>query len=78
MNLQNICDGDLEELKQIPKIQFTEAFSKQILVKMERNIQDLQIKYNCITDEEMKFGTYSLLEKMKKIENCILYIKKIK
>lgn len=78
MNLQNICDGDLDELKKIPKIQFTETFSKELLMKMEKNIQDLQIKYNCITDEEMKFGTYSLVEKINKIENCMLYIKKIK
>jgi len=78
MNLQNICDGDLEELKQIPKIKFTEAFSKQILVKMERNIQDLQIKYQSVTDTEMEFSSCCLLEKIKRIENCILYIKKIK
>jgi hypothetical protein len=78
MNLENICDGDLEELKQIPKIKFTETFSNQLLQKMEKNIQDLQIKYNCITDEEIEFSTCSLLEKIKRIEKCILYIKKIK
>jgi len=78
MNLENICDGDLEELKQIPKIKFTETFSNQLLQKMEKNIQDLQIKYNCITDEEMKIGTFSLLSEIDKIKKCILYIKKIK
>jgi len=78
MNLENICDGDLEELKQIPKIKFTETFSNQLLQKMEKNIQELQIKYESVTDEEMEFSTCSLLEKIKRIEKCILYIKKIK
>ena len=78
MNLENICDGDLDKLKQIPKIKLTEALSKQLLEKMEKNIQDLQIKYNCITDEEMKIGTLSLLSEIDKIKKCILYIKKIK
>ena len=78
MNLENICDGDLDELKQIPKIKLTETLSKQLLEKMEKNIQDLQIKYNCITDEEMKIGTLSLLSEIDKIKKCILYIKKIK
>lgn len=33
MNLENICDGDLYELQKIPKMKFTEAFSKKIVEK---------------------------------------------
>jgi hypothetical protein len=80
MNLENICDGDLYELQKIPKNNFTEAFSKQLVEKMEKNIQDLQIKYNNISynETEMKFAASFLLENIKQIEKCILYIKKIK
>lgn len=80
MNLENICDGDLYELQKIPKNKFTEAFSKKIVEKMDKNIQELQIKYNNISynDSELKFAACSLLENIKRIEKCILYIKKIK
>lgn len=80
MNLENICDGDLYELQQISKSKFTEAFSKQLVEKMEKNIQELQIKYNSISynDTEIKIAACSLLENIKRIEKCILYIKKIK
>ena len=80
MNLENICDGDLYELQQIPKNKITEAFSKQLVEKMEKNIQELQFKYNNISynDTEIKLAACSLLENIKRIEKCILYIKKIK
>jgi hypothetical protein len=80
MNLENICYGDLYELQKIPKIKFTELFSKELVEKMEKNIHDLLIKYNSISynDTEIKIAACSLLENIKRIEKCILYIKKIK
>ena len=41
MNINAICDGDLEALKKIPKSQITKEFSKICLNHMEKNLEEI-------------------------------------
>lgn len=76
--LTEIAEGNLEKLKNIPKIKITIEFSKNLLNIMENNIK----KINHLIDSnkecnEFKYISYYYYEKIKNIEKCILYLKKI-
>ena len=77
--LDAICDGDLDELKKIPKINITEEFSKNLLLLMEERIKCIidMINTNNESREIMHIACY-YQSKKKDIEKCILYLKKIK
>lgn len=78
--IDSICDGDLEELKQIPKIKITQELSKKLISIMEKRLLDVNIIINSNVEStsEMKFVLCYYFEKKQNIENCILYLKKIK
>jgi hypothetical protein len=78
-DLDNICDGNLEKLKEIPKSKITENLSKQLITVMEGKIKEIELIIN--VNENMYDTKYILnynLIKKQNIENCILYLKKIK
>ena len=79
MNLEDICAGNLEKLKQIPKEKITEEISRKWIHKMEDNLQEINRKLHVnMNSDEMKYITTYCTEQKQKIENCILYLKKIK
>jgi hypothetical protein len=75
----NICDGNLEKLKEIPKNKITEDVSKQLLSLMEEEIIKINevINYNDESNE-IKYLLCYYITKKQNIEKCILYLKKIK
>lgn len=79
--IDKICDGNLEKLKEIPKSKITENVSKQLISVMEEKIKEIDININVNVNENMNDAKYILnynLTKKQNIENCILYLKKIK
>ena len=78
-NICNICDGNLEKLKEIPKNKITEDVSKQLLSLMEEQIIKINEIINCNEESnEMKYLLCYYITKKQNIEKCILYLKKIK
>lgn len=77
--INEICEGNLEELKKIPKIKITETLSKKMISIMEEKIENLQdnIKSN-YESSGLDVSTYHYSVKKEKIEECILYLKKIR
>jgi hypothetical protein len=75
---ESICNGNLEELKKIPKKNLTEKLCQDLIDKMEQNIHILKFNKNNNIDNEMKYGLGCILDDIQKIEKCILYIKKNK
>jgi hypothetical protein len=75
----NICDGNLEKLKEIPKNKITEEVSKQLLSLMEEEILKINeiLNYN-EQGNEIKYLLCYYITKKQNIEKCILYLKKIK
>ena len=79
--INNICDGNLEELKNFPKIKITEKLSKQLISIMEERLIDVQriINSNLESSSDLRFISCYYFEKKENIEKCILYLtKKIK
>ena len=75
---EEICGGNLEKLKQIPKVKITEEISKKWLSKMEENLQEIDNKIQSnIHSDEIKYTSSFWMEQKKRIEICILYLKKI-
>lgn len=69
----------IEKLKQIPKEKITEEISRKWIHKMEDNLQEINRKLHVnMNSDEMKYITTYCTEQKQKIENCILYLKKIK
>jgi hypothetical protein len=79
MIIEIICSGNLEKLKQIPKEKITEEISNQWISIMEKNIQEIDHKIqNNQSSTDVKYTTTYWMEHKQRIENCILYLKKIK
>jgi len=81
LNIEIICSGNLEKLKNIPTEKITEEISKKWIDKMETNIQEIDKKIQVNLNQsstEMKYTITYWIEQKQKIENCILYLKKIK
>jgi len=75
----NICEGSLEKLKEIPKSFISEKVSKQLISIMEGKIKYIDNHININLDmNEAKYILNYYLTKKQNIENCILYLKKIK
>ena len=79
LNIEIICTGNLEKLKNIPTEKITEEISNKCIDKMETNIQEIDKKLQINqSSTEIKYTTTYWIEQKQKIENCILYLKKIK
>lgn len=80
INYDIICQGDLEELKKIPKRNLTNQITKTLLTTLETNIQMLKTGTNNINydDIEMEFLTSNYVSKRRNMEKCIEYLQKIK
>jgi len=77
--MEEICQGNLEKLKEIPKNKFTENLFQQLISKMEYNLNDINKNININLDSSnSEYILNYYLSQKKKIENCILYLKKIK
>jgi len=73
-----ICEGNLEELKKIPKIKFTEKIYKNLITIMEYKLKNINNTVNLsIGDENLKYILSYTIKKKQNIENCMLYLKKI-
>jgi|MesohylFT_1024984.scaffolds.fasta_scaffold238273_1 hypothetical protein len=77
--IYDICDGNLDQLKKIPKKNITEDFSKELTSMMEERLQQVNNTLNStILNSEIKYVAQYCFEKKQNIEKCILYLKKIK
>ena len=77
--INEICDGNLEQLKKIPKIKITETLSKKMISIMEEKIENLQDVINSnYESSDLDVCTYHYFVKKEKIEECVLYLKKIR
>lgn len=70
-----IYDGNLEELKKIPKKQIP----PDLIEKLENNLQDTEYKIRIFQyNTDCKYSLPYFLEQKSKIESCITYLNKIK
>jgi hypothetical protein len=72
-----ICEGNIERLKKISKIEITEDLSNKLINNMEEKILNIVNQMNNCGDELKYLASFYLVKK-KNIENCIIYLKKIK
>jgi hypothetical protein len=71
----SIYEGNLEELKKIPKIEIP----KHLSAELEKNLHDIEYKISeNINNNECKYSLIYFLNHKKKIESCISYLEKIK
>jgi len=71
----SIYEGNLEELKKIPKIEIP----KHLSVEFEKNLHDIEYKISeNIRSNECKYNLIYFLEQKNKIKSCISYLEKIK
>jgi acetolactate synthase small subunit len=78
-NIEIICSGNLEKLKEIHTEKITEEISNKWIEQMEKNIQEIDKKIQVNQNStEIQYITTYWIEQKQKIENCILYLKKIK
>jgi len=76
--INTICDGDLYELKKIPKFKITLELSKKMTSIMEQKLINVNdVIENNYESSDIGVSTYYYLDKKKRIEDCILYLKKI-
>ena len=78
MDIEKICEGDLYQLKQIPKTKFTKEISIQLVSNMENKKNEIQHKLdtNVYSSDFKDFCIY-YNTKLKDIDECISYLKKI-
>lgn len=78
--LETICDGDLDQLKKIPKITLTENITSLMINKMEINKSEYQVKLHVSnsSDGDLIPIISQIKWKIKDINNCIHYLTKIK
>ena len=68
-------DGNLEELKRIPKKEIPHG----LILELEKTLTDIENKINENKHNiDMKYSYQYFLEQKYKIESCILYLNKIK
>ena len=72
-----ICEGNIERLKKISKIEITEDLSNKLINNMEEKILNIVNQMNNCGDELKYLASFYSVKK-KNIENCIIYLKKIK
>jgi len=71
----SIYEGNLEELKKIPKIEIP----KHLSAELEKNLHDIEYKISeNIRSNECKYSLIYFLDQKKRIESCISYLEKIK
>jgi len=74
----SICDGNIHELKKIPKDKITLEISKKIMDIMEEKLTNIKdVIENSYESSDIIVSVYHYLDKKKRIEDCILYLKKI-
>lgn len=78
--LETICDGDLDKLKKIPKITLTENITSLMVNKMKINKSEYIVKLHISNygDGDLIPIVSQIKWKIKDIDNCIDYLKKIK
>jgi hypothetical protein len=79
--IEKICDGDLSQLKKIPKNTLTKNITNMLVKKMETNILEYKSKLllvELIRDSEVHFLVFHINDQINSVENCMQYLKKIK
>lgn len=76
--ISKICDGDIDLLKKISKSHFTKDICIQLVANMESNKLEIQnlLDTNSYSSDFKDFCIY-YRSKLKYIDNCISYLKKI-
>lgn len=70
-----IYEGNLAELKKIPKIEIP----KDLRIELEKTLQDIECKISeNIQSNECKFSLTYFLDQKNRVESCISYLDKIK
>lgn len=78
-NIDTIMEGNIEYLKKIPKIEFTEEITTRLMTLLEEKIEEIDNIINANTDSmDVKYILINCIEKKQKVEKCMLYLKKIK
>lgn len=76
--ISKICEGDIHLLKEIPKSKFTKDICLQLVSTM--NLKKIEIQKlldtNIYSSDFKDFCIY-YINKLKDIDNCIFYLKKI-
>jgi len=75
MNLQEIYDGNLNEIKKIPIKQITHSISSKILYQLENNLFNLEKNMLLNLNSYNYFYFYN---KKKNLKNFIFFFNKIK
>ena len=71
----SIYDGNLEELKKIPK----KKIPHDLIAKLEDNLQDTEDKIRVFQyNTDCKYSLPYFLEQKNNIKSCITYLNKIK
>jgi tetrahydromethanopterin S-methyltransferase subunit B len=78
-DINTIVEGNIEYLKKIPKIEFTEEITTLLMTLLEDKIEEIDNIINANTDSvDAKYILINSIEKRQKVEKCMLYLKKIK
>ena len=71
----SIYEGNLEELKKIPKIEIP----KHLSAELEKALYDIEYKIReNVHNNECKYSLIYFLDQKNKIKSCISYLEKIK
>jgi hypothetical protein len=71
----SIYEGNLEELKKIPKLEIP----KHLSTELEKNLHDIEYKIReNISNNESKYSLIYFLDQKNRIKSCISYLEKIK
>jgi hypothetical protein len=76
--IKEICNGNINKLKQIPKSKINHLLLSELLTNMEYNKNEIKETLN--VNEYSCDNKYSIIYKMSKIndiDECITYLKKI-
>ena len=76
--IREICDGNLNVLKQIPKSTITTKLSLLLLTNMENNKIDIQKNIDTNTySSDFRYNCLYYMGQINNIDKCISYLKKI-
>ena len=78
--IYTISNGDIHLLKEIPKTYITHNISKTLMDNLKNNLLEVKNQLNSAetVDNEFKYVVCNFVYKLKNIEECIVYLEKIK
>jgi|LauGreDrversion4_1035100.scaffolds.fasta_scaffold07169_4 hypothetical protein len=78
--IETISHGDIYILKQLPKTLLTHNISKVLMDNLKNNLIQVENRMNTAetVDSEFNYVVCNFSYKLKNIEECIVYLEKIK